>query len=160
MLFRSAPVGRLLGVAAGAIALFAAGALLGGPLGLMPGATPAPSPRVASPAALAGSLADLLGLAGQVTVALTDAAGEAAGAVILVPADGRVAIVTRALGPSPAGWSLVFERDGARTTVGPIETGTDAGANADTDAGADAGAGWWAGTLPEGIAPEIGRAHV
>ena len=93
---------------------------------------------------------------GQVTVALTDGAGEAAGAVILVPADGRVAIVTRALGPSTAGWSLVFERDGARTTVGPIETGPDAGADADTDAGADAGAGWWAGTLPEGIVPAPG----
>lgn len=151
---RAAPVpglGRFLGLAAAAVALLAAGAALGGPLGLVP--APAPAPSVAPGAAAApllGAAADLLELPGQLTVPFTDAAGEPAGAVILAPGSGRLIAVTRALPPGADAWVVVLERDGMRTRIGPLERA------ADPDAGG--AVAWWIGPLPETLPVDAGRA--
>lgn len=137
-------VGRFLAIAAVAVAVFAAGALLGGPLGLAPAPVPTATPAFAAGAApVAGAFADLLAQAGQLTVALTDGDGEPAGAVVVSTADRRLIVVTRTAIPADEPWVVAFERDGERTPIGTLVS--------EPDAVSGAPVSWWIGELPDAL---------
>ncbi len=139
---------RFLLIAAAAVALFVAGAALGGPLGLVPAEAPAEESVTAPAAPLIGGLADLLELPGQLTASLTDGAGEPAGAVILAPGSGRLALITRAELPVTPALLVVLERGGIRTPIGPLTAAPDAADGSTVR--------WWIGALPEGLPVDTG----
>ncbi|GEM_PF-3835030 len=139
---------RFLVLAAAAVALFVAGAALGGPLGLVPADAPAEESVAAPAAPLLGGLTDLLELPGQLTASLTDAAGEPAGAVILAPGSGRLALVTRAELPAAPPLLVVLERGGVRTPIGPLTAAPDPADGSTVR--------WWIGALPEGLPVDTG----
>jgi hypothetical protein len=109
-------VGRYLLVAAAVVALFLAGARLGGPWGLAP-LDQAPAVNLADALVFA---ANVLDDPGHVVAALRTPAGATGGAVALVPDSGELVAISGALTPPADGQRYVcyLERDGQRTEVG------------------------------------------
>lgn len=105
--------------------------MVGGLLGLSAQRSAATDERFA---AAVGMLADLAADPDTRQLALRDPSGQAAGAVFLSSASGRIAIFSDPLGPSRTGaWGCYLERDGQITELGPMH-----------DA---AGVSYWAGWI-------------
>ena len=109
-------VGRFLLVAAAVVALFLAGARLGGPWGLTP-LDHGPAVKLAEALVFA---ANVLEDPDHVVAALRTPAGAPGGAVALVPDSGELVALSGALTPPPEGqrYLCYLERDGQRTEVG------------------------------------------
>ncbi|MFN8620401.1 MAG: zf-HC2 domain-containing protein [Chloroflexota bacterium] len=142
-----------LAVAAAAVFLFVLGAALGGPLGLTPSTTvvqPDTTARVELEKSL-GRLSDLLELPGAQVAALTDQAGEPAGAVVIAAPDTNLlGVVTRAL-PAPTGdqkYVCLVIRGDQRYEVGYMKFANDPSAEGDV--------AYWVGPLSEEVPVDVG----
>lgn len=128
--------------AAFAAALFLAGAVLGGPLGLVSreADTSVADARVA---AVAAAVDRVLQSPERRLVQLVDAAGSGAGSVLFDPDSRELVVVSRSLQPLPEGREYVcfLEREGKRIRVGRLRVVGDAA--------------YWMGPLDE--PPDAGR---
>jgi hypothetical protein len=109
---------RWLALAAAALVLvFALGAILGGPLGLIQQADP--NERLER---ILAEASEILSRPGHVTAALETADGEPGGFVAMSPGTGRMVVVARDLEPVADGerYRCWIERDGVRSEVGPL----------------------------------------
>ncbi len=114
--------------AAFAAALFLAGAVLGGPLGLVSDDRNDVAVIDTQAAAVAAAVHRVLQRPEHVTVPLVDAAGEAGGSVLFDPASSELVVVSEALEAIPEGreYGCFLERDGERTRVGRLKVVGDA----------------------------------
>lgn len=121
--------------AAAAVLLFAAGALLGGPLGLVP--TPAAPPALDRAAFISAAVDRVLAQPGHRVLELHDQAGARSGTLVFDQASRELVVVSRALEPSATGreYHCFVERDGERSWVGRMVEYE--------------GISWWAGPLDE-----------
>lgn len=114
--------------AAFAAALFLAGAVLGGPLGLVsqePGSVEVTDSQAA---AVALAVNRVLQQPDHLAVPLVDGAGAAGGSVLFDPASRELVVVSQALEAIPEGseYGCYLERDGERTRVGRLKVVGDA----------------------------------
>lgn len=114
--------------AAFAAALFLAGAVLGGPLGLVSQDPHDVAVTDTQAAAVASAVDRVLQQPEHVTVPLLDAAGAAGGSVLFDPDSRQLVVLSEALEPVPAGseYGCYLERDGERTRVGRLKVVDDA----------------------------------
>lgn len=114
--------------AAFAAALFLAGAVLGGPLGLVSQDPSNVAVTDARAAALAAAVDRVLQQPDHMTVSLVDGAGAAGGSVLFDPDSRELVVVSQALEAIPEGieYGCYLERDGQRTRVGRLKVVGDA----------------------------------
>lgn len=125
--------------AAFAAALFLAGAVLGGPLGLVSREAPDTSVADAQAAAVASAVDRLLQQPEHMMVPLVDAAGSSGGSVLFDPASRELVVVSQALESIPEGreYGCYLERDGQRIRVGRLKV--------------VGGAAYWMGPMDEPV---------
>ncbi len=114
--------------AAFAAALFLAGAVLGGPLGLVSQDPNSVEVTDTQAAAVASAVHRVLQQPDHMIVPLVDGAGAAGGSVLFDPASRELVVVSQALEAIPEGseYGCYLERDGKRTRVGRLKVVGDA----------------------------------
>jgi hypothetical protein len=123
------PRPRVLAIAAAfAAAIFLAGAVLGGPLGLVSQEGPDTSVADARVAAVASAVDRVLQQPEHMIVALVDAAGVSGGSVLFDPMSRELVVVSQALEAIPEGreYGCFLEREGQRIRVGRLQVVGDA----------------------------------
>jgi hypothetical protein len=123
------PRPRVLAIAAAiAAAIFLAGAVLGGPLGLVSQEGPDTSVADARVAAVASAVDRVLQQPEHMIVALVDAAGVSGGSVLFDPMSRELVVVSQALEVIPEGreYGCFLEREGQRIRVGRLQVVGDA----------------------------------
>lgn len=125
----SAPRPAVLALAAAfAAALFLAGAVLGGPLGLVSRDDGDAVVTDTLAATMASAIDRVLQQPGHRMVPLVDASGAAGGSVLFDPGSRELVVVSRALEALPEGrqYGCFLEREGERTRVGRLKVVGDA----------------------------------
>ncbi|MDQ3493052.1 MAG: hypothetical protein M3452_07310 [Chloroflexota bacterium] len=114
--------------AAFAAALFLAGAVLGGPLGLVSREAPDTSVADAQAAAVASAVDRVLKQPEHMMVPLVDAAGSTGGSILFDPASRELVVVSQSLESIPEGreYGCYLEREGQRIRVGRLKVVGDA----------------------------------
>ncbi len=125
----SAPRPAMLAIAAAfAAALFLAGAVLGGPIGLVSPDDRDGAPQDTVAAAMASAVDRVLQQPDHMMVPLVDASGAGGGSVLFDPVSRDLVVVSQALGTLPEGreYGCFLEREGERSRVGRLRVVGDA----------------------------------